>query len=449
MSDVQVRADDVLESAVLGGVIDLDAVASFADLLAEEDFANVNHGAIWAAAVEASKYGKLSTAAVAKALRERKRLTTVGGREYLERLISFAPTDLSSLEAQVNELAGSAMARRVARAGRIAATLAADDSITPSELERRAVAEITEATRKGSRSKSVSLLQAIDDSWKRIEAPKDKRIMASFGLRDVDEMTVGMRASQLITEAGRPGSGKTSAALRATVATARMGGRVLFWSLEMDSTDLSDRMLCIEAGVDVHAYTAGNLTELDMERLTDASQQLARLDQFVRVIDVNATIDDIVSGTTREHSRWPLSLVVIDHLHHIKWHRGAKTEMEALDRAAKEAKDLAKALRVPVLMLAQLNRGVETRENKRPTLQDLRGTGVIEQVSDVAIGLYRDEYYNPDSRDKGIAEVIVLKQRNGPTGTARVAFDKRFTRFRDLEESTPPSTSSDYAGGEW
>jgi replicative DNA helicase len=432
-----VRTDDVLERSVLGGVIDLDSAAAYADLLEELDFANVNHGAIWSAATEASRFGKLSTTSVAAVLRDRKRLNTIGGREYLERLLSFAPVDIPTLEQQVNELAGAAMVRRIARIARTASTLAADESVRPSELERRIISDLTEATRRGARSKSTTLIDALDGSWKRIEAPKDKRVMASFGLREVDDLTVGMRSSQLITEAGRPGSGKTSAALRAMVATARMGGNVLFWSLEMDTVDLSDRLLCIEAGVDVHSYTAGTLSSDDLARLTSASQSLGRLNDHIRVIDSNATIDDIVSGSIREHARWPLSLVVIDHLHHIKWHRGAKTEMEALDRAAKESKDLAKTLRAPVLLLAQLNRGVESRENKRPTLQDLRGTGVIEQVADVAIGLYRDEYYHPDSRDKGIAEVIVLKQRNGPTGTVRVAFDARFTRFRDLDEAPP------------
>ncbi len=447
MSDAAVRADDLLERSVLGGVIDLDCVTAFADAIDEEDFADLNHGAIWSATLAAAKCGKVTTASVAKALRERKRLTTVGGREYIERLIPFAPTDQQQLAALVEELAGGALARRLSRATRTLAALTADTSVVPAELERRAIALVTDATRRGLRSRVYSLADALDESWSSVEAvARGESVRATFGLRDLDEMTVGMRAKQLIVVAGRPGSGKSSLGLAAAEATARLGKRVLFWSVEMGREEIARRLKCGMARVELSRFLRGGVSEQETAALFAATESLGRLP--LSIDDRSVSIDDIVSGSQREHARDPLSLVVIDHLHHLQWHRGARDEMSALNHAVMGAANLAKDLGVPVLLLSQLNRKVEERQNKRPQLADLRGTGTVEQAAHVAIGLYRDEYYDAHSRDKGIAEAIVLKQRDGATGMVRVGFDAKFTRFHDLTDAPAPEWNGGYEDGD-
>lgn len=359
----------------------------------------------------------------------------------------YAPSNARGLEDAARELADGAMVRRLDKIARTLSALAADTGVAPRDLAKRALDDVTAAIRRTSRSSSVTLADTLDECWAAFDTQTDPT-MAVHGLRALDEWTVGMRAAQLIIDAGRPGSGKTSLATCAAKATARLGRTVLFWSLEMERGELGRRLKCSEAKVEVLRYLRRNLTRDETQRLYDATQRLGTLGQHLRIIDAGSTIEDIAAGSRREHARTPLSLVVIDHLHHIQPQRGERDEQTTIANAAKGAKDLAKDLAVPVLLLTQLNRGVEGRENKRPTLQDLRASGTIEQVADVVIGLYRDEYYNPDSRDRGIAEAIILKQRDGATGTVRVGFRREFAEFHDLE-SSPPSSEYDADASEW
>jgi replicative DNA helicase len=201
----------------------------------------------------------------------------------------------------------------------------------------------------------------------------------------------------------------------------------------MPRRDLGRRLLCSEARVSITATINNSVTEDESRRLVAASQRLGALRSRLAFFDDEATFEDIEAGTLREHQRDPVSLVVIDHLQHVSWSRHTRDERQHLGRVAKGAKKLAKKIDAPVLLLSQLARKVEERDNKRPMLSDLFGSGEIEAAADVVLGIYRDEYYDPHSADRGIAEVLVLKQRDGPTGAVRARFEREFTRFCDLD----------------
>lgn len=432
-----VRQDETLERSVLGGAIVLDLALAFVGKLRAGDFADPRHGAVWDAAIEAGRLGRVSIDAVCSSLRASRRLNAVGGRPFVASLLPFAPSDTTDFARLVADLAGAAMVRRTHAAAARIVSLAGDEAIAPPVFARRALEEIGAAAVDTSARGAVPIDEVIlSEDIERARRAEERRTRGTSGLRTgltaLDALIYRLRPAQNIVLAGRPGSAKTSLALRIARSVAGQGERVLFWSLEMPQADLVRRLQCAEAGVLLSSAIADDFSEEEYERFVRASQELSLLRDRLAFFDQPSTFDDIVAGTLREHQRSPLGLVVIDHLQHVQWGK-RREEREHISACAKEAKELAKTLRVPVLLLSQLNRKVESREDKRPMLADLHGSGDIEAAADVVIGLYRDEYYHRDSADKGTAELIVLKQRDGATDTARVAFDAAFTRFRDLD----------------
>lgn len=432
-----VRQDETLERSVLGGAIALDLALSFVGKLRAQDFADPRHGAVWDASVEAGRLGRVTVDAVCASLRASRRLNAVGGRPFVASLLPFAPSDTTDFARLVADLAGAAMVRRTHAAAVRIASLAGDDAIAPPAFARRALEEIGAAAVDTSARGAVPIDEVIaSEDRERERRVEERRTRGTSGLSTglvaLDRIIYRLRPAQNVVIAGRPGSAKTSLALRIARCAAGQGSRVLFWSLEMPQADLVRRLQCAEAGVLLSSAISDDFSDDEFDRFIRASQELSLLRDRLSFFDQPSTFDDIVAGTLREHQRSPLGLVVVDHLQHVQWGK-RREEREHISACAKEAKELAKTLRVPVLLLSQLNRKVESREDKRPMLADLHGSGDIEAAADVVIGLYRDEYYHRDSADKGTAELIVLKQRDGATDTARVAFDAAFTRFRDLD----------------
>lgn len=432
-----VRQDETLERSVLGGAIALDLALPFVGKLRAQDFADPRHGAVWDASVEAGRLGRVTVDAVCASLRASRRLNAVGGRPFVASLLPFAPSDTTDFARLVADLAGAAMVRRTHAAAVRIASLAGDDAIAPPAFARRALEEIGAAAVDTSARGAVPIDEVIaSEDRERERRVEERRTRGTSGLSTglvaLDRIIYRLRPAQNVVIAGRPGSAKTSLALRIARCAAGQGSRVLFWSLEMPQADLVRRLQCAEAGVLLSSAISDDFSDDEFDRFIRASQELSLLRDRLSFFDQPSTFDDIVAGTLREHQRSPLGLVVVDHLQHVQWGK-RREEREHISACAKEAKELAKTLRVPVLLLSQLNRKVESREDKRPMLADLHGSGDIEAAADVVIGLYRDEYYHRDSADKGTAELIVLKQRDGATDTARVAFDAAFTRFRDLD----------------
>lgn len=263
--------------------------------------------------------------------------------------------------------------------------------------------------------------------------------VTATGFRDLDtKLGGGMRGSELIVVAGRPSQGKTALAMCIAGNVSQNDGMVLVFSLEMSGKSLHQRNLARIGGIPLsHVLDGKKILDDEWPRLTHG---VAVMSEMPMLVDDTSglSLAEIVSRSSSVKRKSGLRLVVVDYLGLMT---GGTDERQDLRIASYSAglKGLAKQLDVPVIALAQLNRGVEQRPNKRPTMGDLRDSGAIEQDADVILMLYRDEVYNPDSPDRGTAEIIVGKQRNGETGTVRLAFDGEYQRFADLAQGYMPA----------
>jgi replicative DNA helicase len=258
------------------------------------------------------------------------------------------------------------------------------------------------------------------------------------GYADLDRMTSGLQGGDLIIVAGRPSMGKTAFSLNLGEHVALEAGLpVAVFSMEMGASQLATRMLCSIGRIDSNRLRTGRLNDDDWSRLTGAIGRMQDMPMFIDETPALSVID--LRGRARRLARQQgrLGLVVIDYLQLMSGSGGNENRATEISEMTRSLKSLAKELNCPVIALSQLNRSLEQRPNKRPVMSDLRESGGIEQDADVILFIYRDEVYNPDSPEKGTAEVIIGKQRNGPIGTVRLTFAGQFTRF---ENYTPGAT---------
>ena len=252
-------------------------------------------------------------------------------------------------------------------------------------------------------------------------------------MNDIDRLTAGLQPSDLIIVAGRPGMGKTALALNiAQFCACKHNIGVGIFSLEMSKNQLVTRMLCSEAEVDSQGLRRGYIELPDMQRLIRAAGALA---QAPILIDETATtVLEIRATSRRMMAEHGIGLIIVDYLQLMRGRANAERREQEISEISRSLKILAKELNVPIIAISQLNRRVEDRRDRRPEMADLRESGAIEQDADVIMFIYRDEVYNRDetNQNRGIAEVIIGKQRNGPTGIVKLAFQSRFTAFRNL-----------------
>ncbi len=262
------------------------------------------------------------------------------------------------------------------------------------------------------------------------------------GFRDIDEMTTGFQPGNFIIVAARPGMGKTSFALNMAVAAAREAAQpIAFFSLEMSNNELIQRLICSEARISMHDLRRGNIKQHQWEDISRAMGVLNELPIYLD--DTGAlTVSEVRTRSRRLKSKHGLAAIFIDYLQLLRpgaLSRNANRN-EELSEICRTLKVTAKDLEVPIVACAQLNRGVETRNDKRPMLADLRDSGSLEQEADIVAFLYRDGYYNPEGPDPSATEFIIAKHRNGPTGTVKLRFEKEFTLFVPYaDESRYPS----------
>jgi replicative DNA helicase len=254
----------------------------------------------------------------------------------------------------------------------------------------------------------------------------------STGFTDFDEMTSGLQASDLIIVAGRPSMGKTTFAMNLAENVAIKAKKpVAVFSMEMPGDQLAMRMMSSLGRIDQHKVRTGKLDDDEWPRMTSAINLLAETQLFID--DTPALTPTEVRSRSRrlmrEHGQ--LGLIVLDYLQLMQSPSSGENRVQQISDISRNLKALAKELNVPVVALSQLNRNLEQRPNKRPVMSDLRESGSIEQDADVIVFIYRDEVYNEDSPDKGMAEIIIGKQRNGPIGTSRLTFLGQYTRFEN------------------
>ena len=299
---------------------------------------------------------------------------------------------------------------------------------------------------KQSKRGSLAISELLDQKWDRLEKLKEAggqiRGLAT-GLSDLDKKLSGLHPSDLFILAARPAMGKTSFALNIAYNIAKNKQPVLFFSLEMSQDQIMDRLLSLTSGIDAWRIRNADLSNQDFDRLNQALGSLSETDLLVDDA-VGLTISQLKTKIRRQHHKQPVSLVVVDYLQLMS---GSQTGREGnrvyeISEISRGLKLIARELNIPVMVLSQLNRSVETREgrDKRPQLSDLRDSGAIEQDADVVACLYRDDYYNPETSKKpNVVEVLIRKHRNGATGAVDVYFDRDMQRYLTLEKHHLPA----------
>ena len=427
------------EYAVLGGVLlDNDCLLNVVEVLKEEDFYRQSHKEIWQAMIALwDRRDPIDVVTLSAALREMEKLEQIGGVEYLSFLVDYAPTTSNVLYYARTIREMSVRRKLVFEAGKIMEeALAASGNLDSliDTVEQR-ILGVSEQRLKSGFSKVGDLVK---DSIKHVEklyVNKGKLSGVPSTFRDFDSMTNGLQGSDLLILAGRPSMGKTALALSMLRGMAiDHDKRVAFFSLEMSKQQIVLRLLCSEARVDNSKVRSGNLAESDFPKLVDAASKLSSADIFIDDTP-SISVMEMRAKARRLHREKPLSAIFVDYLQLMKASsRRIERRDQEISEISSSLKALAKELDIPVVALSQLNRAVESRHDKRPIMADLRESGAIEQDADLIGFVYRDEVYNgDDSPDKGIAEIIDAKHRNGPVGTIRLGFQGQFTLFVDLD----------------
>jgi replicative DNA helicase len=425
------------EESLLGAMLlSKDAIATAVETVSAADFYNPAHAHLFEAVVTLYGAGEpVDPVTVSEALRRTGLLDTMGGKQAVLR-IQVATPAASNAAHYARIVADHALLRRLVAVGGEIAELGytLPDDIT--EILDRAESLVFDVANRRQTTSLRGIQSTLQDSLAHLEALFERGGQLTgvpTGFRDLDEVLLGWQPSNLIVVAARPGQGKTAFALgTATHAALHERRPVVFFSMEMGYLELTQRILAAEAGVDSRLLRTGRIPETDWGRISKAVGRLADAPLF---IDDNPhlTVMDMRAKCRRlKAQHGDLGLVVVDYLQLMSTGRRAENRQVEVSELSRGLKVLARDLDVPVIALSQLNRSLEYRTDKRPMLADLRESGALEQDSDIVAFIYRDDTYNSDSSDKGTAEIIVAKHRNGPTARIRLAFLEHLTKFSDL-----------------
>ncbi|MCD6255935.1 MAG: replicative DNA helicase [Deltaproteobacteria bacterium] len=424
------------EQSVLGGIlIDNEALHKVLEIIEPNDFYRDNHKKIFLAFLELFENNTpLDIITVTELLQKKGELTNVGGATYLASLVDSVPTTANITHYAKIIKEKSILRSLIAKATDIV-NMGFEASEDVAEILDKAEEAIFSITQQRIQTSYYSIKEIIKQTFETIEelsSKKDSVTGIPTGFVDFDRLTAGLQPSDLIIIAGRPVMGKTSFTLNiAQHAATRAGVPVGFFSLEMSKEQLALRMLCAEARINSQKIRSGFLSERDWLRLTDAAATLSEAPIFIDDTPALSVLE-IRAKARRLKSEHNIGLIIVDYLQLMKGKGKVDTREREISEISRSLKALAKELNIPVVAVSQLNRRVEERENKRPRLADLRESGAIEQDADLIVFIYRDEVYNEDTPDKGIAEIIIGKQRSGPTGVVKLAFLDKYTRFENL-----------------
>jgi len=425
------------EKTVLGAVlVDNSAFNSAAEILTREDFYRDSHRRIFEAmAVLAEKSQPIDLVTLKDELIRGSALEAAGGAAYLGGLVDGVPR-ITNVEQWSRIIKEKAVLRNLIHAGNriVQSCFEAEDEA--SVILDRAEKSIFDIAERRIRQGFTSIREVVKESFRTIDQlSQSKELVTGLttGFVDLDERTSGLQKGDLIIVAARPAMGKTSLCLNiAQNASHKTGETVGIFSLEMAKEQLVLRMLCADARVDAHRLRTGNLQEKDWARLAKAYADLSASRIF---IDDSAMLTplEMRAKARRLKAEHGLGLIMVDYLQLVSATGRVENRQQEIAAVSRSLKGLAKELHVPVMALSQLSRAPEARTEKRPQLSDLRESGAIEQDADIVMFIYREEEYKPNDENRGIAEIIIGKQRNGPTGMVKLAFIKEFTRFENLE----------------
>jgi replicative DNA helicase len=442
-------ADDILkrvppqnieaEQSVLGAILlDNDAINQAIEILTADDFYRESHREIFRAMVALSERNQpVDAITLTDALRTAGVLEAVGGTGYIAEVAACVPTAANAGH-YARIVREKALLMSLASISTEIASGAYDSPPNVDEYLDESEHKIFEISERRIRQSFHSMPELTRESIKLLERLYERKELVTgvpTGFLDLDRLTAGLQPSDLIVIAARPSMGKTALALNiaahaATECDPRLG--VAIFSLEMSKEQLVLRMLCAEGRVDSSRARAGYLGERDFPKLAQAAARLSEAPIFID--DSSDTSPIVLKAKCRRLMRERnsnLGLIGVDYLQLMRSARPGESREKEIAEISRSLKALAKELKVPVVALSQLNRQVETRPDRRPLLADLRESGAIEQDADLIAFIYRDEMYHRDSKEPGVAEIIIAKQRNGPTGTAKLTYLTQFTRFEN------------------
>lgn len=428
------------EKCVLASVLLMvDALDELGDLRSEHFYAD-RHQRMFDSITRLREEGAsgIDPVTLAEELNRRNELAEVGGVEYLGEVMESVPN-----AAHAKYYAGIVISKWRSRQARYAAAeinAAIDDGQGDDDIAATAEKMLSAIAENASEAKDVAIADVLGEVWKSIQTrlAKQSAVGTPTGFSDLDNLLVGVLPSELVILAARPAMGKTAFVCALALDFIRRQLPVLFLSLEMGKLEIGERLLCIESGVSSDDLKRGKLTGNQMEvdmKTDDLLRAAGRIQEMpLRIDDLpNQRVHRIAATARRMKRKHGLALLVIDYLQLIEPDDSKREETREREVATitRKLKGLAKELEIPIVLLAQLNRGVESREDKRPRLADLRESGAIEQDADVVMFLHRPEAYDPEDRP-GECDVIVSKNRRGKIGTATLAWRAESTSFRDM-----------------
>jgi replicative DNA helicase len=436
------------EQAVLGAIfLEPSSLTVASEVLIPEDFYRAAHQKIFEVMLNLNDKGKaVDLVTVTEELAAAKLLEDTGGVSYLSELAASVPT-AANIEYYAKIVEEKSLLRRLIRT---ATTIASDGYSREDEVEsllseaEKSILEVAQRKKAGAFHNIKDVLVRTYDNIETIANRVGDVTGIATGFAELDRMTAGFQRNDLIIVGARPSVGKTAFALNIAqnVAT-KTQENVAIFSLEMGAEQLVMRMLCAEGNINAQNLRTGSLTDEDWGKLTMAMGSLSNSGIFIDDTP-GVRVGELRSKCRRLKQEHGLGMILIDYLQLILGDgRSGENRQQEVSEISRSLKALARELEVPVIALSQLSRGVEQRQDKRPMMSDIRESGSIEQDADIVAFLYRDDYYDKESENKDIIEIIIAKQRNGPTGTVQLAFVKEYNKFVNLEmrydaQSIPP-----------
>ena len=422
-------------------LIDNDTISIAAERLTAEDFYQYQYGVIFDAIV--SLYNSnvsVDIVTVQNKLKESNVSPELYSIEFISSIVASVPTS-ANIRSYADIVLDKSILRKTIKATEEISNRCYQDKEAPQDIMEDAEKSIFRISQESRGSGDfVDIADAVVRTVTSIqEASRSKGNVTGIrtGFTDLDYITSGLQRSDLILVAARPAMGKTAFALSmAEYIAVKSKVPTAVFSLEMSDVQLVKRMMAMDASIDLHAINTGDLTGAEWESLIESVQNIAESKLFLIDNLSGLTINDICSKCRKLKLEHDLSLVIIDYLQLIDAGKRTESRQQEIASISRTLKSLARELNIPIVALSQLNRGVELREDKRPKLADLRESGAIEQDADIVMFLYRDEVYNPSEDNKGKAELIIGKHRNGSTGTVDLAWLAQYTRYANAQYSS-------------
>lgn len=426
------------EQAIIGAIfLEPEAFSTASELLMPEDFYRAGHQRIFEAMLQLADRGEaIDVVTVTSALQSSNHLEEVGGVSYLTEVAGSVPT-AANISYYTKIVEEKATLRRLIRTATdiVTDTFSREDEVDDvlNEAEKN-ILEVSGRQNTGAFKEIKDVLIDVYDNIEQLHQNKDDVTGVPTGYRDLDRITSGFQRNDLIIIAARPSVGKTAFALNVAQNVAvNANENVAIFSLEMGAEQLVQRMLCAEGNIDSQRLRTGSLIDEDWGKLTMAMGSLSNAGIYIDDTP-GVRVSEIRSKCRRLKQESGLGMIMIDYLQLIQGSANSKeNRQQEVSEISRSLKALARELNVPLIALSQLSRGVEQRQDKRPMMSDLRESGSIEQDADIVGFLYRDDYYDQESEQQNIIEIIISKQRNGPTGTVELAFVKEYNKFVDLD----------------